>query len=51
MNDTPDPFEDLPACPDCGSQNVERTPALRGDYRCLGCGTEFDEGGRGVIIE
>jgi ribosomal protein L37AE/L43A len=51
MNDSPDPFEELPVCPNCGSTNVDRTPALRSDYRCLNCGTEFDEGGRGVIVE
>ena len=51
MNDTPDPFEDLPACPDCGSQNVEQTPAMQSAYRCLNCGHEFDEGGRGVIVD
>lgn len=51
MNDASDPFENLPSCPNCGTDNVERTPALRGDYRCLNCGHEFDEGGRGVIVE
>ena len=54
MSDEPggtDRFEEHPACPSCGSYNVERTPAMHHDYQCINCGHEFDEGGRGVIIE
>ena len=44
-------YEDLPGCPNCGSDNVERTPAMQSGYRCIDCGTEFDEIGKGVILE
>jgi predicted nucleic acid-binding Zn-ribbon protein len=46
-----DEDEELPGCPDCGSGDVERTPAARFDYQCLDCGHEYDEGGHGVIVE
>ena len=39
-------FEDIPACPNCGSTTVERTPILESEYQCIDCGTKFDEGGR-----
>ena len=46
-----DESEDFPSCPACGSSNVERTPAAQSQYHCLDCGHEYDEGGRGVIIQ
>jgi DNA-directed RNA polymerase subunit RPC12/RpoP len=41
MSDRSDSDEDLPACPNCGSENVVPTPALQTEYRCLECNTEF----------
>lgn len=48
--DNPTAREGLPGCPNCGSNNVERTPAREREYQCIDCGDEFDEGGRGVIV-
>lgn len=51
MSDRPTADENLPGCPTCGSDNVERTPVKQSAYQCIDCGEEFDEGGEGVIIE
>lgn len=53
MRDTFDEVMAPIACPDCGSENIEATPGGEDveapDYRCLDCGTEFDDGGEPVL--
>jgi transposase-like protein len=52
MNETPGGPDATVVCPACGSERTERFGDIAGglDYRCLDCGTEFDEeGGRGII--
>jgi transposase-like protein len=43
--------EDLPACPDCDSENVVPTPNTQAKYRCLDCDTEFTGTGGGWPFE
>jgi transposase-like protein len=52
MSDTPSGPDATVICPACESERIERLGDSAGDldYRCLDCGTEFDEeGGRGII--